>query len=195
MKENNDMLFYNLLMNDDVIQEIINTYVELDKARIENGNCNNSHHWKVILTKDGKVDYGYFTNYSTRMDIYEGKAIQIATLDDNAEVKYEDMDMENLKDYWDFREAMQFAYMDEVLEEYEDDMENMTDEQKTEYAIQMIDELYVTWDEYYEYNWTGYNNEVIRAWREQCEWYSEDEILDKIECTRMMLENRIDREN
>jgi hypothetical protein len=82
MKENNDILFYNLLMNDDIIEQLIDTYIKIDKARASNLKFDNSCHWKIILTKEGKVEVGYFKNYATRIDIHEGRAIQIATIDD-----------------------------------------------------------------------------------------------------------------
>ena len=89
MKENNDMLFYTLLLDDEVVEEIIDTYIKIDKARASNLKFDNSCHWKIILTKEGKVSFGYFKNYATRVDIHEGRAIQIATIDD-VKITWED---------------------------------------------------------------------------------------------------------
>jgi hypothetical protein len=97
MKENNDMLFYTLLMNDEVVEEIIDTYIRVDKARASNLKFNNNCHWKVILTKEGKVEVGYFKNYATRIDIHEGRAIQIATIDD-VEITLDDWSRDEILD-------------------------------------------------------------------------------------------------
>ena len=194
MKENNDKLFLDMLNSDMIIKKIVDVYVETDKDRMKNGNYGSGNHWKIILTKEGNVEVGYFPRYSTRTDIHEGRAIQIATLDDNADIFYDDMDMNNLDDYWDFREHIHKIYLEDVMCEYEDETEDMDEKQKTDYAKSLVDELYMTWDNYYEFNSNGYEEEQIRAWHERCDWHSEDEILDAIEVKKERLEERIRRE-
>ena len=162
--------FLELLNNEEVREEIKKQYCELHKNLWTDGYVKHD----IILNKDGEVSSMSYLGNTTRFDVYEGNAIVIATIDSIPEVMDEDLgDIENQSDYKDFLEWI----VNNSCEEFEDE------EEKEEYAINEA-----TWDMYYEFNESEYEDLQQQAWEFNCSMYDYDEITDIIYHTISALE-------
>lgn len=162
--------FLELLNNEEVREEIKRQYCELHKNLWLDGYVKHD----IILNKDGEVSSMSYLGNQTRFDVYEGNAIVIATIDDFPEVMDEDLgDIENQSDYKEFCQW--------ILDNSEEDFED--EEQKEEYAINEA-----TWDLYYEFNESEYQDLQQQAWEFNCNMYDYDIITDIIYRTIAELE-------
>ena len=162
--------FLELLNKEEVREEIKKQYCELHKNLWTDGYVKHD----IILNKDGEVSSMSYLGNQSRFDVYEGDAIVIATIDDLPEVMDEDLgDIENQSDYKDFLEWI----LDNAEEDFEDE------EEKEEYAINEG-----TWDLYYEFNESEYEDLQQQAWEFNCSMYDYDKITDIIYNTISELE-------
>ena len=154
--------FLELLNNEEVREEIKKQYCELHKNLWTDGYVKHD----IILNKDGEVSSMSYLGNTTRFDVYEGNAIVITTIDDIPEVMDEDLgDIECQLDYKDFLEWI----LDNTEEDFEDE------EEKEEYAVNEG-----TWDLYYEFNESEYEDLQQQAWEFNCDFYDYDIITDII---------------
>ena len=162
--------FLELLNNEEVREEIKKQYCELHKNLWTDGYVKHD----IILNKDGEVSSMSYLGNTTRFDVYEGNAIVIATIDSIPEVMDEDLgDIECQLDYKDFLEWI----LDNTEEDFEDE------EEKEEYAINEA-----TWNMYYEFNESEYEDLQQQAWEFNCDFYDYDIITDIIYRTISELE-------
>lgn len=159
--------FLELLNKESVQEEIKKQYCELHKNLWTDGYVKHD----IILNKDGEVSSMSYLGNTTRFDVHEGNAIVITTIDDLPEVMDEDLgDIEYQDDYRDFLEWI----IENSDEEFEDE---------EEYAINEA-----TWDLYYEFNESEYEDLQQQAWEFNCDMYDYDEITDIIYRTISELE-------
>lgn len=162
--------FLELLNKESVQEEIKKQYCELHKNLWTDGYVKHD----IILNKDGEVSSMSYLGNTTRFDVYEGNAIVITTIDSIPEVMDEDLgDIENQSDYKDFLEWI----INNSCEEFEDE------EEKEEYAVSEG-----TWDLYYEFNESEYEDLQQQAWEFNCDFYDYDIITDIIYRTISELE-------
>ena len=162
--------FLELLNKEEVREEIKKQYCKLHKNLWTDGYVKHD----IILNKDGEVSSMSYIGNQSRMDVYKGDAIVITTIDSIPEVMDEDLgDIENQSDYKDFLEWI----IENSDEEFEDE------EEKEEYAINEA-----TWDMYYEFNESEYEDLQQQAWEFNCSMYDYDEITDIIYRTIVELE-------
>lgn len=166
--------FIDLLSDEKIREEIINLYCKLDLERFTEGShMGSGWGWTIILDEDGDIDYMYASNNNMRMDVYNGSAIEIAFLSDNAEVPTECLgDIENVKDYKDFINHLG-AEFDYNLREDLNDVEY--EEKRQEYI-----EENSTWMNYYDFNLSGFQEAEKEAWEAMCNECSCDNIIDYI---------------
>lgn len=87
-----------VLRTEEVQEEIKDLYCKLDRERYEEGGMS-GWRWSIIVDTDRKVDYMYNSNCSSRMDVYEGNAVVVATLDSFIEVSTDEMgEVEDVED-------------------------------------------------------------------------------------------------
>ena len=162
--------FLELLNKEEVREEIKKQYCELHKNLWGDGYIK----YDIILNIDGEVSSMSYIGNTTRMDVYEGNAIVVATIDDLPEVMDEDLgEIEYQDDYKDFLEWI----IENSDEEFEDE------EEREEYAINEG-----TWDMYYEFNESEYEDLQRQAWEFNCDMYDYDIITDIIYRTISELE-------
>ena len=150
--------FLELLNKEEVREEIKRQYCELHENLWLDGYVKHD----IILNKDGEVSSMSYLGNTTRFDVHQGDAIVITTIDDFPEVTDEDLgDIEYQDDYEDFLEWI----IDNAEEDFEDE------EEKEEYAINEA-----TWDMYYEFNESEYEDLQQQAWEFNCSMYDYDEI-------------------
>ena len=150
--------FLELLNNEEVREEIKEQYCKLHKNLWWDGYIKHD----IILNIDGEVSSMSYLGNQTRFDVYQGDAIVITTIDDIPEVMDEDLgDIEYQSDYKDFLEWI----LDNAEEDFEDE------EEKEEYAVNEG-----TWDLYYEFNESEYEDLQQQAWEFNCSMYDYDEI-------------------
>lgn len=167
--------FIDLLSDEKIREEIINLYCKLDLERFTEGShMGSGWGWTIILDEDGDVDYMYASNNNMRMDVYNGSAIEVAFLSDNAEVSTDSMgDIENVEDYKDFIKHLEEEFETYALEK------NLEDEDYEEEKQEYINDN-ATWMNYYDFNQEGYKKIEIEAWEAICDAYSYDQIIDCI---------------
>ena len=154
--------FLELLNNEEVREEIKEQYCKLHKNLWWDGYIKHD----IILNIDGEVSSMSYLGNQTRFDVYQGDAIVITTIDDIPEVMDEDLgDIECQLDYKDFLEWI----LDNTEEDFEDE------EEKEEYAVNEG-----TWDLYYEFNESEYEDLQQQAWEFNCDFYDYDIITDII---------------
>ena len=165
--------FYELLNKEEIQANIIDMYCTLHKGLFADGYIKHD----IILSKDGEVSSMSYIGNQTRMDVYNGDAIVIATIDEYPEVTNEELgDIEWQYDYDKFVEW--------ILENAEEDFE---DEEEKEYYILE----YADWDAYRDFNNLGYEDAEENAWNCNCDYYDADIIDDIISQTLSELENHI----
>lgn len=102
------------------------------------------------------------------MDVYEGNAIIICTMDEYPEVFDEDLgDLEDVNNYDDYIEWLKKDAEDydcETMEEVEEHIEEYSDD----------------WEKYSEFDSETYEEQQLLAWQFNCEQYDWDYINDKI---------------
>ena len=113
----------------------------------------------------------------TRMDVFEGNAIVVATIDKYPEVT--DEDLGDITYQYDYNEFVEWI-LDNAEEDFEDE------EEKEDYIYDNA-----TWDNYHEFNLVGYEDAEELAWENICNWYDADTIDDIISQTLSELENHI----
>lgn len=156
--------FLNLLREEKIQEEIKELYCELHKNLWTDGYVKHD----IILTKDGTVEYTSYTNNQTRMDVYEGNAIIICTMDEYPEVFDEDLgDLEDVNNYDDYIE-----WLKKDAEDY--------DCETTEEVEEHIEEYANDWEKYSEFDSETYEEQQLLAWQFNCEQYDWDYINDKI---------------
>lgn len=161
------------VLRDEKVQgEIKDLYCKLDKERFTEGSSMGSGWgWTIIVDENKNVDYMYNSFNSTRMDVYNGTAIEVAGLRDDAEVSYEDMgDIENVEDYAEFIKHLEILFdatSDTEAEGYK--------EEKAEYI-----EENANWSEYYEFNPDNFRAIELEAWEWNSDNYAYDQITDKL---------------
>ena len=165
--------FWELLNKEEIQGNIIDMYCTLHKGLFADGYIKHD----IILSKDGEVSSMSYIGNQTRMDVYNGDAIVIATIDEYPEVTNEELgDIEWQYDYDKFVEWI----LDNAEEDFEDE------EEKEDYIME-----YATWDNYHEFNLVGYEDAEELAWENICNWYDADTIDDIISQTISELENHI----
>lgn len=156
--------FLGFLNDDKIFGEIQELYHELHLNLWTDGHIKHD----IILTIDGNVEYTSYIGNQSRMDVYEGDAILICTMDEYPEVFDEDLgeleDIDNYNDYieWLEKDAEDCGY--ETTEEIEEYVE--------EYAFD--------WEKYSEFDSETYEEQQLMAWNYNCEQYDWDYINDKI---------------
>ena len=172
-----------VLKNEKVQEEIKDLYCKLHKESFVEGSAMGSGWgWTIILELDGTVDYMYNSFNSTRMDVYEGKAIEIAGITDNAEVSYEDMgDIENVEDYAEF-----IKYLETLFDATADTEAEGYREEKAEYI-----EENANWSEYHEFNPDNFRAIELEAWEWNSDNYAYDQITDKLDSLIEDVEERM----
>ena len=165
--------FWDLLNNESIQGNIIDMYCTLHKNLFTDGYIK----YDIILSVDGEVSsMGYIGNQQ-RMDIYNGDAIVITTIDEYPGVNDEDLgDIECQYDYDKFVEWI----LDNAEEDFEDE------EEKEEYILDNA-----TWDNYHEFNLVGYEDAELLAWENMCNYYDSDIIDDIISQVLSELEDLI----
>ena len=162
--------FWELLNKEEIQGNIIDMYCTLHKGLFADGYIKHD----IILSVDGDVSGMAYIGNQTRMDVFEGNAIVVATIDEYPEVTNEELgDIEWQYDYNEFVEW--------ILENAEEDFED--EEEKEEYAINEG-----TWDLYYEFNESEYEYLQQQAWEFNCSMYDYDKITDIIYNTISELE-------
>ena len=165
--------FWELLNKEEIQANIIDMYCTLHKGLFTDGYIK----YDIILNVDGEVSSMAYIGNQTRMDVYNGDAIVIATIDEYPEVTNEELgDIEWQYDYDKFVEWI----LDNAEEDFEDE------EEKEDYIME-----YATWDNYHEFNLVGYEDAEELAWENICNWYDADTIDDIISQTLSELENHI----
>lgn len=165
--------FYELLNTREIQGNIIDLYCTLHKNLFTDGYIKHD----IILNVDGEVSSMSYIGNQTRMDVFEGDAIVIATIDEYPGVNDEDLgDIEWQYDYDKFVEW--------ILENAEEDFE---DEEEKEYYILE----YANWDAYRDFNNLGYEDAEQLAWCANCDYYDVDTIDDIISQTLSELEDLI----
>ena len=126
--------------------------------------------WQIILDLNGNVDYMYASFNTTRSDIYEGDAVVVATLSDNAEVPTECMgDIEELE-----HDKLE-KFKEYLINKFKSENENASEEEMEEYI-----EDHLNWSNYYDYDEEDFHRVEAEAWECICDCYSYDIIKDKI---------------
>ena len=156
--------FLGFLNDDKIVGEIQELYHELHLNLWTDGYIKHD----IILTIDGDVEYTSYIGNQSRMDVYEGNAILICTMNEYPEVYDEELgeleDIDNYDDYIDWlkKDAKNYGY--ETTEEIEEHIE--------EYAYD--------WEKYSEFDSETYEEQQLLAWQFNCEQYDWDYIDDKI---------------
>ena len=138
--------FLGFLNDDKIVGEIQELYHVLHLNLSTDGYIKHD----IILTVDGDVEYTSYIGNQTRMDVYEGDAMVICTMDEYPEVSDEELgeleDVDNYDDYieWLKKDAEDYGY--ETTEEVEEHIEE----------------------------------QQLLAWQFNCEQYDWDYIDDKI---------------
>lgn len=168
------------LLKDEKIQnEIKDLYCKLTKDSYEEGGMS-GWYWSIILDEDGDVSTMYGSQGTSRMDIYEGKATVIATVNSMVEVSTDGFsDIYNVKDLEEFKNW--------IIQEYDIDI-------NSEDAEDEIDG-HISWSEYHEFNQEGYQKEEKETWESICDQYSYDEITDSIHGTIEDMERQVEYYN
>ena len=160
-----------LLLTDEVQDQIVDLYCKLDKERyIEGSHMGNGWGWQIILDLNGNVNYMYSSFTTIRSDIYNGDAVVVATLSDNAEVPTECMgDIEELE-----HDKLE-KFKEYLINEFKSKNENASEEEMEEYI-----EDHLNWSNYYDYDEEDFHRVEAEAWECICDCYSYDRIKDKI---------------
>ena len=91
--------FYELLNKEEIQGNIIDLYCTLHKGLLSDGYIK----YDIILSVDGDVSGMAYIGNQTRMDVFEGNAIVVATIDKYPEVTDEDLgDITYQYDYNEF---------------------------------------------------------------------------------------------
>ena len=162
--------FYELLNTEEIQGNIIDLYCTLHKGLLSDGYIK----YDIILSVDGDVSGMAYIGNQTRMDVFEGNAIVVATIDKYPEVT--DEDLGDITYQYDYNEFVEWI-LDNAEEDFEDE------EEKEEYAINEA-----TWDMYYEFNESEYEDLQQQAWEFNCSMYDYDKITDIIYNTISELE-------
>ena len=156
--------FLGFLNDDKIVSEIQELYHELHLNLWTDGYIKHD----IILTIDGDVEYTSYIGNQTRMDVYEGNAILICTMDEYPEVSDEELgeleDVDNYNDYIEWLEEDAEDYGYETTEEIEEHIEEYADD----------------WEKYSEFDSETYEEQQLLAWQFNCEQYDWDYIDDKI---------------
>ena len=165
--------FYELLNKEEIQGNIIDMYCTLHKGLFADGYIKHD----IILSKDGEVSSMSYIGNQTRMDVYNGDAIVIATIDEYPEVTNEDLG--DITYQYDYNEFVEWI-LDNAEEDFEDE------EEKEDYIYDNA-----TWDNYHEFNLVGYEDAEECAWNNMCNWYDADVIDDIISQVLSELEDLI----
>lgn len=165
--------FLELLRRDDIQDKIKDLYCKLDKNRFLEGTGSSGWGWKIILDKDGNVDFMYNSNNTSRMDVFNGDAIEVVYLEDNAEVMIESLgDIESIEDYNEFKVWLGEQF---DLHENTDESDEEYKEKKEEYI-----EEHTNWMDYYDFNLNGFQKAEAEAWEAICDDCSYNAISEKL---------------
>lgn len=127
--------FIGMLNDGKVVSEIKDLYHELHENLWTDGYIKHD----IILTIDGDVEYTSYIGNQTRMDVYEGDAMVICTIDEYPEVFDEDLgelsEVDNYNEYLEWLEKdakINYEYetteeVEEHIEEYADDWEKYSE--------------------------------------------------------------------
>lgn len=157
--------FLNLLREEKIQEEIKELYCELHKNLWTDGYIKHD----IILTIDGDVEYTSYIGNQTRMDVYEGDAMVICTIDEYPEVFDEDLgelsEVDNYNEYLEWLEKdAKINYEYETTEEVEEHIEEYADD----------------WEKYSEFDLITYEECQLETWRNICNEYDFDYIVWKI---------------
>ena len=165
--------FYELLNKEEIQGNIIDLYCTLHKGLLSDGYIK----YDIILSVDGDVSGMAYIGNQTRMDVFEGNAIVVATIDKHPEVT--DEDLGDITYQYDYNEFVEWI-LDNAEEDFEDE------EEKEDYIYDNA-----TWDNYHEFNLVGYEDAEECAWNNMCNWYDADVIDDIISQVLSELEDLI----
>lgn len=153
-------------LNDDkIFGEIQELYHELHLNLWTDGHIKHD----IILTIDGDVEYTSYIGNQSRMDVYEGDAILICTMDEYPEVSDEDLG-----------ELSEVDNYNEYLEWLEKDARINYEYETTEEVKEHIEEYADDWEKYSEFDLITYEEQQLLVWQFNCEQYDWDYINDKI---------------
>ena len=165
--------FWELLNKEEIQGNIIDMYCTLHKGLFADGYIKHD----IILNVDGEVSSMSYIGSQTRMDVYNGDAIVITTIDEYPEVT--DEDLGDITYQYDYNEFVEWI-LDNAEEDFEDE------EEKGYYILE-----YADWDAYRDFNNLGYEDAEQLAWETNCDYYDSDIIDDIISQTLSELENHI----
>jgi hypothetical protein len=157
--------FLGFLNDDKIFGEIQELYHELHLNLWTDGHIKHD----IILTIDGDVEYTSYIGNQSRMDVYEGDAILICTMDEYPEVFDEDLG-----------ELSEVDNYNEYLEWLEKDARINYEYETTEEVKEHIEEYADDWEKYSEFDLITYEEQQLLVWQFNCEQYDWDYINDKI---------------
>lgn len=182
--------FLELLQTESIEDEIKDLYEKINKERFTEGShMGSGWGWTIILDIEEDIDYTYGNLTNTRMDVYEGNAIEVAYLRDNAEVSTDDMGC-----IYDLPEEKVAAFKEYLGKQFDlysniDPKDKDYEEKKEEY----IEENITDWIIFSEFDEETYHEIEKEVWEWCCEEYSYDEITDKLYNLVENLENEIEQ--
>ena len=158
--------FLKLLNDKKIVSEIVQLHHELHVNLWYEGYIKHD----IILTMDGDVEYTTYIGNQTRLDIYEGDAIVICTIDEYPEVPDEDLgglsEVNNYDDYIEWlKKDAEINYEYDTIEEVEKHIEEYSDD----------------WQKYSEFDNSTYEEQQQLAWEFNCDMFDWDYIIDKID--------------
>ena len=170
MKRENVVRFLDLLHSDKVNDEIKDLYIELLEGHIQDAPGTQI---EIILDLDGEIDERYFVGNSTRMDVYEGNAIVVASIRYDANVTDEDMgEITEVLDNDEYEKFVEYLY----------GLEDVPEDEQEEYL-----EDNLTWDNFCKFNSLRYDELKIESWEANVDYYGYEEVGQKIfECTQQL---------
>lgn len=151
-----------LLKKKNVVNAFVEQYSNLKLNALKDGG-REGWAWKIILNKNGAVNYMYNKKDFIREDVKQGEAIVLAIIDSIQIVSEECMgDVEDELTRSEYNEFIQYL--------------------KDKYSIE--EEIhtweYFTWKNIYDFDENIYKRAVNRAWRQNCFYSSDDEAKECI---------------
>ena len=154
--------FLGFLNDDKIVSEIQELYHELHLNLWTDEYIKHD----IILTIDGDVEYTSYTGNQTRMDVYEGNALVIYTMDEYPVVYDGDLgelsEVDNYNDYLEWlRKDAEENYNLETIEEIEKYIEEYADD----------------WGKYSEFDYVTYEEMQLMSWKNTCDEYDWNFII------------------
>lgn len=170
MKRENVVKFLDLLHSDEVNDEIKDLYIELLEGHINDAPGTQI---EIILDLDGEIDERYFVGNSTRMDVYEGDAIVVASIRHDVNITDEMMgEITEVLDESEYEEFVEYLY----------GLDDIPEDEQEEYL-----EDNLTWDNFYDFDSVRYEEIQRETWELNVYFYGNEEIDQKLfECVQQL---------